>query len=288
MQLSNSSANPSRDLRSLIAPWLRRGQSHLVEGRFDDARVELMTAWQFSPKDRDVNLALARALRGLGQLEAARNHARSVLDSDTADIEAVLILADIRVREGDLSDAVRLLEAAEPLHPGDERLLTNLGFLLTQLAVGSDETVGRRLSRARVLFQRASALSPSLPQPRAGLAEVYYRLDDLDLALREIDRALTLEESCRYRTIRGHILAARKELTRAEAELQRALLECPDAVDALVMLGAVLADQRRYAEARQSWERALLTEPGNAAARGNLEALEASGMEALEEQRGGR
>lgn len=284
LQLSNASANPARDLRSLIAPWLRRGQTQLQEGRWEDARTEFTTALQFSPKDRDVNLGLARALIRLGEHEEAANHAQKLLDEDAADAEATLVLADIRVQQGRMADAVRLLEAAEPLHPGNETLLTNLGFLLTQLAQGSDVTIERRLSRARVLFQRAAALAPTLPQPRAGLAEVYYRLGELDLALREIDRALSIDESCHYRTIRGHVLAARSELPQAEAELQKALLACPEAVDALVMLGAVLADQRKLTEARQSWERALAIDPGNAAARGNLQQLDESGLEEILEK----
>ena len=259
-----------------MAPWLRRGQAQLASGRFEAARAELVTAWQFSPKDRDVNLALARTYMRLEQLDDALRHVSALLEGDSADLEATLVLADIRVAQGDLSAAVLLLEAAEPLHPGDERLLTNLGYLLTQLAVGGDETIRRRLARARVLFQRAAALAPALSQPRAGLAEVYYRLDDQDLALREIDRALFLEESCHYRSARGHILAAKGELAPAEAELQRSLLACPEAVDALVMLGAVLAEQHKYTEARQSWERALLVDPGSDAARSNLEALEAN------------
>ncbi len=287
VQLSNSSANPARDLRSLIAPWLRRGNAQLRSGNFESARSELVTAWRFSPKDREVNLALARTYRSLDQLDEAVNHVRQILDDAPADLEATLVLADIRVAQGKLGDAVTLLEAAEPLHPGDERLLTNLGYLLTQLAVGSDETIRRRLARARVLFQRAAALAPGLSQPRAGLAEVFYRLDDQTLALREIDRALALEESCHYRSSRGHILAASGELVGAEAELQRALLACPESVQALVMLGAVLADQRKLVEAKQSWERALAIDPDNAAARTNIEAFEAHGLLEFEKQRQG-
>lgn len=287
VQLSSSSANPSRDLRSLVAPWLRRGKAQLQAGRLEAARSELLTAWQFSPRDRDVNLALARTYLRLGLMDDALRHARALLDDDPGDVEATLVLADIRVAQGKLAEAVTLLEAAEPLYPGNERLLTNLGYLLTQLAVGSDETIRRRLARGRVLFQRAAALAPALSQPRAGLAEVYYRLGEQDLALREIDRALSLEESCHYRSSRGHILAARGELPVAEAELQRALLECPDAIEALVMLGAVLADQRKFVEARQSWERALAVDPGNSAAQANLDTLDARGLESLGEGGGG-
>jgi len=283
LELSQGSANPARDLRALVGPWLRRGQARLAAGQYEAARVELTTALRFSPDDREVRIGLARALRGVGSLDEALGHAEALIEAHPTDIEAILLLADLRVAQGDLAGSLRLLEQSEPLHPGNERLLTNLAYLLTQLASGPDEIVQRRLSRARELFQRASALAPRMPQPRAGLAEVYYRIGEHDLALRQIDLALTMEESCHYRSARGHILAARKELPAAEAELQQALLACPEAIDALVMLGAVLAEQRKFVEARQSWERALAVDPQSEAAKANLAALEA--QLALESQR---
>ena len=73
-----------------------------------------------------------------------------------------------------------------------------------QLARGSDTNVSKRLSRARVVFQRAAALEPGRPEARAGLGEVYFRMGQHQRALGELDRALLLADSCHYRSWRGH------------------------------------------------------------------------------------
>ncbi len=283
-QLGESSSDPARDLRALIGPWLRRGRGLRLDGQLEKARAELSTAYAFSPRDVDVNLELARTLLAMGQPDDAVAYVQRARDGDPTSVEPVLLLADVRVSQGRLSDAAEGLRDAEPLFPTEVRLLVNLGYILTQLSVGSDETVGSRLARARVLFQRASSLEPRMPQPRAGLAEVYYRQGDAEAALAQIDRALLLQPSCQYRSWRGHILAELSRLPEAEAALQEAVLECPELIDALVMLGAVSADRGKAKEAREMWERVLAIDPQNPAARENLAILEASKLEEFVEQ----
>jgi len=283
-QLADSSTDPARDLRALIAPWLRRGTALRIEGDLEKARAELSTAYAFSPGDVEVNLELARTLLALGKPDDAVAYVQRARDAEPTSVEPVLLLADVRVQQGRLSDAAEALTTAEPLFPTEVRLLVNLGYLLTQLGVGSEETVGRRLARARVLFQRAASLSPRLPQPRAGLAEVYYRLGDGEAALGEIQRALILSPTCQYKSYRGHILADLVRLKEAEASLQEAVLECPNLIDALVMLGAVSAEQGKVKEAREAWGRVVELDPTNGAARENLAILEASKLEEFIEQ----
>lgn len=283
-QLAESSTNPARDLRALIAPWLRRGRALRLEGSLEKAQAELATAYAFSPTDPEVNLELARTLLSLGRTDEAVPYVQRARDEDPTSIEPVLLLADVRLAQGRLADAAEGLTKAEPLFPTDVRLLVNLGYVLSQLSVGSEETIGARLARARVLFQRAASLAPRMPQPRAGLAEVYYRQGDSEAALSEIDRALLLAPSCQYHSWRGHILSDLSRLEEAEAALQKAILECPEQLDALIMLGAVIADRGRPADARQMWEQVLAIDPANAAARENLAILEASKLESFVEQ----
>ena len=171
----------------------------------------------------------------------------------------------------------------EKSHPGSFPLLVNLGFGQMQLARGSDTNVSKRLTRARVLFQRASALEPGRPEARAGLGEVYFRMGQHQRALGELDRALLLSDSCHYRSWRGHALFALGRVEEAEPEVQTALLACPNLIDALVLLGNITADQSRYQRAREAWEQVLTMDPDNTAARFNLDQLEQSGVERLEQ-----
>jgi len=65
--------------------------------------------------------------------------------------------------------------------------------------------------------------------------------------------------------------------------VQTALLACPNLIDALVLLGNITADQSRYKRAREAWEQVLSLDPDNVAARFNLDQLEQSGVESLEQ-----
>jgi len=286
-QLGETSTNPARDLRSLVAPWLRRGTALRREGKFAQAEAELSTAFAFSPTDVDVNLELARVLLAQDRATEAVSHVERARTAEPGSVEPVLLLADVHVAKGALAEAADVLTDAEPLFPTDVRLLVNLGYVLTQLSVGSDETIASRLARARVLFQRAASLAPRAPQPRAGLAEVYYRQGDGASALREIDRALIIAPTCEYRSIRGHVLGSLERLDEARGALEAAIMDCPTLLEALVYLGAVRAEQGNPSGARELWERALEVDPTNAAARENLAILEASKFEEFIEQGGG-
>ena len=101
-------------------------------------------------------------------------------------------------------------------------------------------------------------------------------------ALTELDRALLLQDSCHYRSWRGHALYTLNRKDEAEREVQTALLACPDLVDALVLLGNLTADQGRYDRAREAWQQVLTLQPGNQAASFNLDQLGKSGVEQLQ------
>ncbi len=282
-QLAQQSASPARDLKSVIQPWLRRGEALRAQGLWQQARSEFLMAASFSPRDVEANLGLADACRILGEKDQSERHYKLVLAEDGQHLRASLGLADLRQRQGRVAEAVEFLEEVEKSHPGSFPLLVNLAYGQMQLARGSDANVGSRLSRARVLFQRAAALEPGRPQARAGLGEVYFRMGQNKRALSELDRALLLEDSCHYRSWRGHALFALGRTDEAEQEVQTALLACPNLIDALVLLGNITADQSRYKRAREAWEQVLTLEPDNKAARFNLDQLGQSGVESLEQ-----
>ncbi len=278
-QLASSSASPARDLKAVIAPWLRRGKALQSRQMWEQARSEYLMAASFSPRDIEANLGLADACRMLGEEQRSEQHYQRVLEEDGQHLLASLGLADLRQRQGRAEEAVALLETIENSHPGSFPLLVNLGFGQMQLAQGSDAELEQRLSRARVLFQRAAALEPRRPEARAGLGETYYRMGQLDRALEELDRALLLADSCHYRSWRAHVLFDLGRREQAEKEVQSALLACPELIDALVLLGNIMADQGRYPRAREAWNQVLSKDPDNAAAGANLKQLQLSGVE---------
>jgi len=283
-RLSQESTSPARDLRPIIAPWIRRGDALRARGLLEQASSEYLMAVSFSPRDTEAQVKLADAYRLLERPAEAEKHYEAAREVKPQGLGAALGLADLRLRDERPEQAIELLETAEKQHPGSYDLLVNLGYVHMLLAQGSDENIANRLARSRVLFQRAIALEPTRPQSLGGLAEVYFRLGEHQRALTQIDRALILEDSCNYRSWRGHILFELGQSGAALEQVQNAILACPDLVDALVLLGNITANEGRYERARQAWKRALELEPENHAARFNLDQLTESGVELLQTQ----
>ena len=278
-RVADTSTQPSKDLRTLVQPWIDKGDRFFGQHLFDQAHAEYLVALSFSPQDPALRLRLARTQVQLGRLNEAEATFRALLDETPSALEPALGLAEIFERTGRFREGADLLEGLEKIHPGDVRLLINLGALHLRLSFGSEDVAGRHNARARVLFQTASSLEPRMARPRAGLAEVFSLLGDHERALVEIDRAIALESSCTYRGWRGQILWQLGQGEAAEQELSAALLDCPENLPALVALGAVLVDRGCYQQGREAWERALSIEPGLPAARMNLEQLQLSGVE---------
>ena len=275
--MAKASADPTKDLRTVVGPWIRRGDAFRAQGLLDQAQAEYVVARSFSPADPELNLKLADVLRLLGRLDDAEAGYQAVLERHPRHLEATFGLSALRTAQGSLAEAAALLEEAQAIHPGSAPLLINLGWLHIQLADREPRELATHLTRARVVYQRATALEPRWPEGWAGMALVYERQEDYERALGAVERALTLDGTCVYRGQLGGYLAQLGRLDRARAELQRAILDCPDNPDALNALGAVEARQGRWIQARDAWTRTIRVQPGHPAATQNLADLEASG-----------
>lgn len=278
-RIAKSSQDPTRDLRSLIQPWMDQGDRFVEQNLLDQAKAEYLIAVSFSPRDPDLNLRLAGVQRDTGELEEARARYEGVRKQQPTSLPAAIGLAAVLERQGKFREGAELLEETEKLHPGEASVLVNLGALHLHLAFGADEVAGKHIARARMLFQTAASLEPRLAQPHGGLAEVFSLLGDHQRAITEIDRAMTLEPSCTYRGWRGQILWELGRSGEAEQELNKALLDCPAHLPALVALGGVLVDRGCYRQGREAWERALNLRPELTAALVNIEQLSLSGVE---------
>jgi tetratricopeptide (TPR) repeat protein len=264
------------DLRVLTEPWLRRGDALIAKGRVEAAHAEYLLAFSFSPGDVEANRKLADTYRLQGKIDDAVRHYAIALEADPTNLEASLGLADAHAREGKLGRARDALADVQQSHPGSYILLVHLAHFESELASASPREAAVRTGRARALLQRASALEPSRPEARAGLARVYFLQGEYERALGEIDRALTIENSCVYRFWRGLIQYEEGSLDGAAGDLKTALLACPDQHAARNTLGAVYAASDRLDQAKTTWEDVVKRDPGNAGALANLKTLEAS------------
>jgi tetratricopeptide (TPR) repeat protein len=278
-RIAQGSHDPTRDLRSLIQPWMDQGDRFAEQNLLEQAKAEFLIAVSFSPRDPDLNLRLAEVQRDLGELQKSRARYEDVHAQQPTSLQAALGLASVLERQGNFREGAELLEETEKLHPGEASVLINLGALHLRLAFGADEVAGKHIARARMLFQTAASLEPRLAEPHGGLAEVFTLLGEHERAMTEIDRAVTLEPNCTYRGWRGQILWELGRNEEAEQDLNKALLDCPEHLPALVALGGVLVDRGCYTQGREAWERAIQLGDEVSAARVNLEQLKLAGVE---------
>jgi len=270
----------SRDLKSFIAPWVLRCRALREQGLIDQARGECLIAHSFSPTDDEVALLLADLHRALDQLPEAEELYRGVRERDPTSLGAALGLASVHELRNEVREALELLEEAEKLHPGNALLLHNLGALHLRWAKSrtNDEAAAPHVERARGLFVAAATLEPRFASPRAGLSEVYTFEQQYDLALVEIERAVSMAPTCRLRAQRAQALFDVGRSQEANRATDEVLLECPDELGALLLKGILLDERGCYQQAYEQWGRALQVAPDLQAAITNRAWMQESGL----------
>jgi len=156
-------AEAAGDLRGLIAQ--RRALAEL-EPREPAAWLALARAWRTAGEPRDAIAAYAKALEC--GAPAADTH---------------LQLGVLHAQLSEHTQAVRELEAAAVLAPGDADVLCMLGTVM------SDQ---RRFDQAAVLFERALALKPDFAEAHFNLGLARFEAADIRGAAREFARSAAL------------------------------------------------------------------------------------------------
>jgi tetratricopeptide (TPR) repeat protein len=144
------------------------GRIHLIAGRYDDAALALGRAVALRPALHDARYALARALTGLGQHEAAAREmdtferaSREALAARRQDMAVNVLIeeASLRASEGRLDEAIRRYEEAIALDaPADVYL--RLAELYAKVGRRDDSV------RARAAYDRLAQPSSNQVAPR--------------------------------------------------------------------------------------------------------------------------
>jgi len=168
---------------------------------------------------------------------------------------------------GRTEEAYRHYAAAVRLRPGYAEGWSNLGTTAARLG---------RPEEAIADLERALHLEPSDVGAAMNLANVLFttgRVDDAVAAYRRVV-ALQPDHAAAHNNL-GALLIERGEVAEGVHHLQAAVRCRPDFARAWTTLGEGLAALGRPAEAAEAYRRALALDPGNAAVRGRLRALEA-------------
>ena len=263
-----------------------------------------------SAEDRLAALQRAIAFQQRGNLVAAEQLYRAILDAEPDQFDALHLLGVIRLQQRRIEEAVGLIEAALRVRPNVVEARSNLAKGLALL--GRDEKAveqfdralairpddpGTLVDRGRVLarlarhgdalasFQRAIAINPNNFAAHYLLGRVRQALDRHNEALASFDQALAIKRDfVEALDRRGLSLRALGRHGEALASHDKALSSRPNSVEALVNRGIALRELRRLDEAVASYDQALLAAPDHAEAlvnRGNALQLIGRDEEAL-------
>ncbi len=167
---------------------------------------------------------------------------------------------------GRLAEARAQVEQAVRLNPTNPRFRHNLGYLLAREG---------RTDDAIAEYLEASRLDLEYPLPRRALGSLFFQQGRFEQARVHYGAVVRLEpRSAPARCDLGLVLERTGDLNAAEAQFRTALeLDARSAL-AHQELGLILAARNQRAEARTHLDRALQIQPGLAAARRGLEALD--------------
>jgi tetratricopeptide (TPR) repeat protein len=193
---------------------LDRGLIYQRLGRLEQALQDYDLAIAWSPPYDEVYFNRAQTLSALGRKDEALSDYRYVLDLQPDHVGALLNRAGLLYERQDYAAAREDVHRALALSPSDARVLCLLGLL--QMQEG-------RLNEAYRSFSTAMAEDRSLASPWINRATLLAANGNPEAALRDLDRALGLDDDVTAFYNRGRILQAQGRWPEASADYSRAL-----------------------------------------------------------------
>lgn len=235
------------------------------QGNLEGALRYLDKAIKVNPLGKDAYTNRAAVLMGLGRLEDAKTGYERLARLDPQDAGVHYNHANLLFQTGDVNGAEKSFRLALQHNPKLIPAHFNLGYLLMQ---------GRKIPEAEACFRKVIGLNPAhvkayinLGNLQAERGENREARSNYALALEaDPDSAMALLAFGRLQQDMGFSEEAFEMVSHALKQ------EANDPV-AWILKGNTENTMRRYADARQSYEKALELEPGNIHAERNLKKL---------------
>jgi len=295
---------------------------HLAAARREEEALEV---WKAGLVDGAPNAELLYRIgenlsRRQETYDEAEGYLRQAIDVDPEHLSAQVQLGRILSREGRLDEARALLERAAEAQPDAAQVWYGLAALYQQIGMEQEairagerfqalneqnEERDHREAQIQVTYKRARELleqgqvgeaeamfrsvldlSPDDVLTRAMLAKIAYSMGRLPEAQRWVAEALERDDTNAELHYLHALFATRSgNLEAAEPSVRRSIELLPGFPDAWTLLGSILSDSGRPAEAVECYLRAAALEPSNAMIQLNLaSAYRALGKAAEEEQ----
>lgn len=174
----------------------------------------LLDAIKRAPADLNLRNRLIAVWLGSNKVEAAENEAKKILKADERNVGALVNLATVFFRRGQLELATTVLNRAKDIDPQEPMIWINLGFV--NLAQNEN-------SKAVEVFKKATELRSDLPEAHNNLGALFVQAHDYDAAITSLQKALSLYPTfARAYVNLGNAYKGNKQYKQAEAAYKKA------------------------------------------------------------------
>ncbi len=216
--------------------WKR---SSLAVKSFDDALAI----------DPDFSLAIAgigHAQLLLGKYKEAEEKFKEALDKNSAELEAVLGLAELNIAENRSKDALKTLEAVKDTFPDDPRFL----FWLA--------SAKRKGKEAEELMNRALEIRSGWAEGYELLAKIHFRNKSFEACIAKAEKAVEIEpDLTEAPKFKGVCQFKTDQYEDAIATLQAVMAKVPNSAMSMYYIGRSYDALNDYAQAEQSYKDAM-------------------------------
>ena len=169
--------------------WITRGVVYAnvvplgIDGAFENATATFEEARVLSPKSPEVDFRLAEVHLANGDTETARTFLQTAVQKKANYTDAVLLLAQLELDSGDLSQAIESVRSLVFFEPNNPVLLYQLGILLLQ---------DQNYEEASLAFEAALVEQNNYSNAAFFLAQSYAFLDRIEDAAGIMSQLATL------------------------------------------------------------------------------------------------
>ena len=213
--------------KSAIRGEMLRVQLLTEAGRDAEALATVRKAAQANPDSSELVEIEVRLLARQKQMNQALESAQKAAKRWPNNADVLFLLGSLQDETGDKKAAFKTMEQLLALHPDNYQALNYVGYTLAE--------ENRDLDRAMTLLVRANEIAPNMSYIVDSLAWAYYKAGKIDDALKEIRRAVTLDEHTDASIWEhyGDIAARAGRKDEARTAYQKAMELKPDNAEAL-------------------------------------------------------
>lgn len=254
---SDTSANP--DILYMLAGM------YAEQGRNEEASALYERVLKSNPDNVDALVELSELELQLGNKRDSLSHLYAAKTLSSRDVSSLLHFSQICMRRHMYVDARDALQQVVAASPENREAWYQLG--LAQYRIGEADAAEKD-------FRTALHLDPNDEWSRVALGAVLMGTSRQDSAEPEFHRVLTADPQCgAAHYYLAEIERRRGELTTAQQQLEKAVLDARQDARPLTALGEVQSEQHNYAAARKSFERAIALDPTSTVAHYHLASL---------------